>query len=337
MQDFWRSSGFNTITRDARGQLVPTDEFLRFYLRRPELAPVEESCDRERKLHAALLEDPRDSVDETRLARLADRDVQENYRIWLRFRDRLLTAGSLEAFYHQHFLDRRIDIPPLFLDHVVQIILRGMLEGTDDPILVRTGELFFRRQSASIQDGTVLLGDADTIDMYQGTGGFGNMGRLLAESDTPLRELNLEVLNINNAIFYWMRDERFDTVLDMSPGRDAVQAFCRLLEQWAWHFMGVEVAVTAVNRIDDKRWAWHVGLDAESTAILNALYEGEAIDEERLRNIISLFRLEFKNPAEMRADIAGRPVYLGLAMTDERTLKVKPQNLLLNLPLARLA
>ena len=29
----------------------------------------------------------------------------------------------------------------------------------------------------------------------------------------------------------------------------------------------------------------------------------------------------------------GRPVYLGLAMTEEKRLKMKPQNLLMNLPL----
>jgi hypothetical protein len=36
----------------------------------------------------------------------------------------------------------------------------------------------------------------------------------------------------------------------------------------------------------------------------------------------------------MRADVAGKPVYLGLAMNAEQTLKLKPQNLLINLPLA---
>ena len=34
------------------------------------------------------------------------------------------------------------------------------------------------------------------------------------------------------------------------------------------------------------------------------------------------------------ADVAGKPVYLGLAMSAEQTLKLKPQNLLINLPLA---
>ena len=36
----------------------------------------------------------------------------------------------------------------------------------------------------------------------------------------------------------------------------------------------------------------------------------------------------------MRADLAGKPVYLGLGMSAAQTLKLKPQNLLLNLPLA---
>jgi len=36
----------------------------------------------------------------------------------------------------------------------------------------------------------------------------------------------------------------------------------------------------------------------------------------------------------LRADLAGRPVYLAAAMDEEQTLRIKPQNLLLNLPLA---
>jgi hypothetical protein len=37
----------------------------------------------------------------------------------------------------------------------------------------------------------------------------------------------------------------------------------------------------------------------------------------------------------MREQIAGRPVYLAMAMDAEQRLRLKPQNLLLNLPLAR--
>jgi hypothetical protein len=37
----------------------------------------------------------------------------------------------------------------------------------------------------------------------------------------------------------------------------------------------------------------------------------------------------------MRPALAGRPVYLAMAVDRENRLKLKPQNLLLNLPLAR--
>jgi hypothetical protein len=37
----------------------------------------------------------------------------------------------------------------------------------------------------------------------------------------------------------------------------------------------------------------------------------------------------------MRAAVAGRPVYLAMAVDAQQRLKLKPQNLLLNLPLAR--
>ena len=37
---------------------------------------------------------------------------------------------------------------------------------------------------------------------------------------------------------------------------------------------------------------------------------------------------------QMRSDLRGKPVYLGLAMTAEGLLRLKPQNLLINLPLS---
>jgi len=53
-----------------------------------------------------------------------------------------------------------------------------------------------------------------------------------------------------------------------------------------------------------------------------------------MSRLLCLFRLDFADPADMRAAIAGRPVYLAMAMNAEGILKLKPQNLLLNLPLA---
>ena len=80
-----------------------------------------------------------------------------------------------------------------------------------------------------------------------------------------------------------------------------------------------------------------MGLDVNATALLNDLYEDRPVEAERMQRLLSLFRLEFANPQEMRADVAGKPVYLGLMMNEARELRLKPQNLLLNLPLPALA
>jgi hypothetical protein len=53
-----------------------------------------------------------------------------------------------------------------------------------------------------------------------------------------------------------------------------------------------------------------------------------------MTRLLSLFRLEFVDRNDMRPAIAGRPVYLAMAMDAHARLKLKPQNLLLNLPLA---
>ena len=53
----------------------------------------------------------------------------------------------------------------------------------------------------------------------------------------------------------------------------------------------------------------------------------------RMQRLLSLFRLDFADPQEMRADVAGKPVYLGLMMNADGVVRLKPQNLLVNLPL----
>jgi hypothetical protein len=57
-----------------------------------------------------------------------------------------------------------------------------------------------------------------------------------------------------------------------------------------------------------------------------------------MSRIVALFRLDFIDPQDMRAELrrdgAARPVWLALAMDEEGLVQMKPQNLLLNLPLA---
>jgi hypothetical protein len=334
-QDFWSSSGFRLLSRGPEGWLVPGDEYLRHFLARAELVPPPEAGPGERHLHARLLDKPRLAVGEAELAGVEDADARENWAEFLRFRDRLLSAGSVEACYVEQFRRPRVDIAPPFLDALAQVIVRGLLEGSADPWLARAGELFFRPQRLSVQDGQVLAADATTIEAYAETGGFGNLGRLIKQQQTPVATVKMDVLNAENAPFYFLRDELFSFLLDLTPGREGARALATVLERWVAHLLGVRVAIEPVERVSDERWRWHAGLDVESTAILNALYRGESVPEETLARLAALFRLDFANPADALAEAAGRPVYLGLAFREDHTLRMKPQNLLANLPLAR--
>jgi hypothetical protein len=170
--------------------------------------------------------------------------------------------------------------------------------------------------------------------MYATSGGMGSLGRLVVDSPTAVRSVDLDVLNEHNAELYWTRDERHDTVLELSFGRPGLDALARVLEAWVGHFLGLGVAIQPVARISDEKWVWHTGLDSDSSAIMNDLYQGKEVDEERLKQILALFRLEFADPSVVRSDLQGRPVYLGLAKDTRDRLRVKPQNLLVNLPLA---
>jgi len=338
--EFWQSSGYRLVEVDAERRLRPTDDFLRAFLLRPEILPVAESCDAELALHEALLAEPRLSVPDSRLAELADPDARDNYRTLRDFRDRLLAKPSLEAAYLELVRRGAAGIPPLFLDQLVHVILRHILGGRTDPLRLRAGELLFREQKVTIQNGRVMLADDETVEMRAGAGGRVelapevSLARLLEPAEPPLRSVELDVLDEANAGLYWARSDRFDTVLDLSFARPGLDAFCRVLEAWVLHFTGAIVTIQPVQQIRDERWFWHVGLDAESSAILNDLWNGQTIDDARRAQLLSLFRLDFHNPDDMLARVRGRPVYLGLAMTGARRLKLKPQNLLVNLPLA---
>ena len=80
-----------------------------------------------------------------------------------------------------------------------------------------------------------------------------------------------------------------------------------------------------------------MGLYVESTALLNDLYKGRKVEPARLQRLVSLFRLDFVDPYDVRPDVAGKPLQLDLMMKADGIVKLKPQNLLVNLPLRALA
>ena len=331
----------------------PTDDFLRLFLSRPELATVPESCAAEIALHASLVTSPKEAVAPSTLKTVQDADARESYAHFLRFRDGLLAAGTLEAYYLQLFPRNgvgHINIPPLFIDILVDAITHSMLGGEADAYEARAREMLYRSQRISTQDGQVLSGDQLTLDMLNETGGLGDIGRFLAEAKAPMATVNMQVLTDDNAQAYFQQaagrhafllDLTHEVTNDLSHGltftmtraRSGLKALASVLQKWVQHFLGVAVTIRPLQKIDDDSWRWHVGLDAASTALLNDLYEGREVEPERLQRLVSLFRLDFADPKDMRPDVAGKPVYLGLMMNAEGIVKLKPQNLLVNLPL----
>ena len=332
-RDFWKSAGLHLLRRNASGWLDVTPDYVRAYLSRPEVHPVEESCAAEIALYEALMADPFRPVLDAELAAIADPDAIDTYRIVLRFRDHLMRHGTIEGAYLALFGADAIVVPPVFLDQMVHLILRNCLAGATDPMRLKAAEIFFRDQTASLDDGRIMLADDEIVDIRARTGGMGGLGQLLVASDTPMRDVSLDVMDDETAPGYWARSDRFDMVVDFRFTEPAVDAFARVIEAWIGHFLGLGVRVQPVQSISDQRWTWHIGLDAEATGILNALYEGSEVSLDRLQQILALFTMTIDDQDRVQPSVRGKPVYLGLAMTPGRKVKMKPQNLLVNLPL----
>ena len=337
MKPFWVHSGLALLDVDEHGGLIVTDEFLAAYLRRPELAPVPESCAAERALHAGLLAAPRAAVPDAQLAGLADPDARDNWRMFLRFRDRLLGAPNLQAAYVAIFADAqragRIDVPPLFVDQLAQIIVHHLLADCEDGLMLRVAELWFREQRVSIADNRVLLADLETVDARREDQGLGDLGRLLAQAQIAARGVDLEVIDRENAEAYFGRDERHDFAVELTHGRTASAMLCDLLRRWVGHLLGVAVKVRTLAQIEDARWRWHVGLDAEASKLLDTLWRDGGLTPDEHRRLLLLMRLDFERLEDQDPQVAGKPVYLALAMDEDGVLRMKPQNLLFNLPL----
>jgi hypothetical protein len=331
MTDFWLSCGHHLLDRDEGGGLVVTDEFLKAYLARPELAPPPEACVVERTLHAALLADPRRRVEPGEIAAIADADARENWTVMMAFRDRLVGHKTVEAAYLDLVRRGVGNTPPLFINQLVHVILRNALDGCEDPYMVRAAELFFRPQRLTVHEGSLIAADEETVAgaSAQPVSPLVSMLGLPAAAD-------IDVLNDDNAQSYWERSDLFDLGLDLTAGRRGTAALGDVLARWVAHLLSVEVDVEALTEAAEVSFTWYVGLDADGTRIGDALWNGEELDEAARARIVGLYRLTFRDAGVVLDKAKGVPIYLILAMSPERTLRMKPQNLVTGLPIAHL-
>jgi hypothetical protein len=327
MKDFWLSCGHHLLDRDAGGGLVATDEFLKAYLARPELAPPPEACVVEKTLHAALLADPRRPIGAADIAAIADADARENWTLMIGFRDHLLAHPTLEAAYLALARRGASGMPPLFINQLVHVILRKILDGCDDAFVLRAAELFFRPQRITLHEGALLAADEE---------------RIAGSNPAPISPLvsmlgleksaDIDVLADANAQAYFERSDAYDMALDLTAGRRGLAALAQVIARWVRHLLAVEADVEPLVELRDAPLSWYVGLDAEGTRIGDRLWRSEALDEATQARVVGLFRLNFRDRSMVTEDVAGEPVYVIMAMTPEKVLRLKPQNLVAGLP-----
>jgi len=331
MKDFWISSGHHLLDRGGDDGLHVTDEFLKLYLARPELIPPAEACAVERTLHAALLADPRMPVPASDIDAIADSDARENWKLMVAFRDRLLRHKTLEAAFMELVRSGFGSVPPLFINQLVHVILRNALDGTEDVRVLRAAELFFRTQRVTLHDGSLIVADEETIGGVNTT----PVTPLVSMLGIPA-EAEIDVINSDNAGGYWVRSDQFDMALDLTAGREGLDALARAMQRWIAHLLGINVSIEALPELQNVDLTWYVGLDADATRIGDMLWHGEEIDDATMARVVGLFRLTFAEPSLMVEKVRGDPVYLILAMTGDKTIRMKPQNLLTGLPVQHL-
>lgn len=331
MKDFWISCGHHLLDRNDSGGLVVTDEFLKAYFARPELMPPEDACAIERRLHRDLLANPRRPVDLGEVAEIADADARENWQFVLAFRDLLLQHATLEAAYLALLRTGSVNLPPLFVNQLVHVILRNALDGCEDAFVLRAAELFFRAQRLMLHENAVLLGDAEVIGGVNPTPVLSLMSMLGAVHD-----VEVDVLDEDNAEHYWHRSDQFDMGLDLTAGRRGQAALAAVITRWLSHLLGIEVSIEPLTELRDAKLAWYVGLDPDATAIGDRLWRGEALDEETNGRVLGLYRLTFADPALVLEEMGREPVYLIMAMSAQKLVRLKPQNLLTGLPIRHL-
>jgi hypothetical protein len=327
--EFWVSSGHLLLQRTADGQLGVTEEFLKAFYARPEVLPPPEACDAERALHARLMIAPADAVDASEITAMADPDARENWRMLVDFRDLLIAAGTLEKGYLKLVRGGMGRTPPLFVNQLVHAILRNAMDDEDDAFTLRAAEMFFRPQRLTVNDGVLLLADEETVDGAKVDAHASPLVAMFGEQAAK----DLDVLIGDNAEGYKARSDAFDMVMDFGMGKPARDALGRAIATWLRHLLALEATVTAVPDIHDKDWVWFIGLDQEGTRAGNQLWKGKDLPEADRARIVALYEMLLADDPRIRPEVAGKPVYLILAMGEDRIIRMKPQNLLAGLPL----
>lgn len=222
-------------------------------------------------------------------------------------------------------------LPPLFVSQLTHVILRNALDGIEDPFVLRAAELLFRPQRVTLHDQSLLAADEEKI---AGTSPA-PLSPLVSMLGVPA-QAEIDVMTEDNAGTYWERSDMFDMALDLTSGRRGLEGVATAMTRWIVHLLSVDVSIEPIRELRDAKFVWYVGLDAEATQIGDRLWNGEPLDETIQGRVTGLFKLTFASHVAVEDEVKGEPVYLIMAMNENKLLRLKPQNLVTGLPVKHL-
>jgi hypothetical protein len=197
--------------------------------------------------------------------------------------------------------------------------------------VLRAAELFFRPQLVTLHEGALLAADEETIAGASAT----SVSPLVSMLGLPAASA-IDVLGEENAASYFARSDQFDMALDVTAGRKGLAALGEVIARWIRHVLALEVTVEPLSEVREANFTWYVGLDAEGTKLGDRLWQGEDLDEAARGRVIGLYRLTFCDRRAVDPPTGDAPVYLIMAMTADRVVRLKPQNLVAGLPARKL-
>src|SRR5262249_53549773 len=201
---------------------------------------------------------------------------------------------------------------------LIHVILRNILDGCDDAWVLRAAELFFRPQMITLHEGSLLAADEETISGASAT----PVSPLVSMLGLPAAS-EIDVLGEHNAAEYFSRSDQFDMAIDLTAGRNGLVALADVIARFIRHVLAIDVRVEPLIELHEAQFTWYVGLDAEGTKIGDRLWHGDELDDATQGRVLGLFRLAFKDASMADDELGGAPVYLILAMSPDRTLRMK--------------
>jgi hypothetical protein len=197
--------------------------------------------------------------------------------------------------------------------------------------VLRAAELFFRTQRMTLHEGALIAADEETIAGTSNT----PTSPLVSMLGIPA-EAEIDIMSDGNADHYFEHSDLFHGAIDLTAGRRGIAALAEAMRRWIAHVLNVEVVIEPLTELQEAKFTWYVGLDSDGSVIGDRLWNGDDLDEAMAARVVGLFSLTFREPENVIERVRGEPIYLILAMTPDKLLRFKPQNLVTGLPVRHL-